>query len=173
MIAVLMSIHPGPVRQIFAHQKIIEARKNFAVKSRIQTPFLVYVYETKGSPNDPWEDEAGKIVFGGRGLVVGEFICTGFCWMMDFPAQFAGHPRFFTHAIKAACLSEDRVEAYGSGKPVYGWQIGDVREYKEPKTIRAMRFTNTTTIPPRLIDFPPQSWCYVETPSSESTDERR
>ena len=166
MIAVLMSIHPGPVQQIFTHRKIIEARKNFAVKSRIQAPFRVYVYETKGTTDEPWEDEKGHIVFKGRGLVVGEFTCTGFCRIMDLPEESGDvfGPIFYAHAIKAAYLTEDQVKAYGNGKPVYGWMIGDVREYREPKTIRSMNFANTTTIPRRRIELPPQSWCYVEVP---------
>lgn len=162
MIAVLMSIHPGPVQQIFTRRKTIEARKSYPAKMKIETPFRVYVYETKGQTDEPWQDKEGRIISKGRGLVVGEFTCIGFCRVMDFPEKFARHPLFYSGTVEAACLTNDEVEAYGNGRPVYGWQIGDVKEYREPKTIRDMHFTNITTIPARSIVFPPQSWCYVE-----------
>lgn len=162
MIAVLMSIHPGPVHRIFTRRKTIEARKNFANKDRMEVPFRVYVYETKGKSDEIWIDEHGNTMAYGRGMVVGEFTCIGFVRVMDLPEQFARHPLFSPAAVQAACLTYDEVEAYGNGRPVYGWQIGDVKEYREPKTIWDMRFTNTTTIPARSIVFPPQSWCYVE-----------
>ena len=92
--------------------------------------------------------------------VIGEFVCDKLIWVLSHPTFFAGHPLFYSQAIKDACLTEDDVESYSGGKDVYGWHISDLVIYDKPKELS--EFSKHGFDHPVWLKRPPQSWCYVE-----------
>ena len=71
MKAVLMSIHPKWCEKIFNGEKTIEVRKN---APKLETPFKVYVYQTKHRGGKAIVSEVLNSVYAG-GKVIGSFVC--------------------------------------------------------------------------------------------------
>lgn len=71
MKAVLMSIRPQWCEKIFNGEKTIEVRKS---RPSIDTPFTVYVYQTKHKGGKAIVSEVLNSVYGG-GKVIGSFVC--------------------------------------------------------------------------------------------------
>ena len=181
MKAVLLSIQPKWCELIASDKKTVEIRKT---KPKLKTPFKVYIYCTKDEPlydsgDKFWCKAAGEF---GNGKVIGEFICDSIIWVLAHPDIFAGHPLFYSQAIKDACLTQDEVEKYSGGKDVYGWHISDLVIYDKPKGLgefwsadkcpyaseegctykyHCFRAGQTKRCGDTLTR-PPQSWCYVE-----------
>lgn len=152
MNAVLASIHPTYCELIAVGKKKVEIRKT--MPKRLPLPFRVFIYETQGATETPMADEDGHLTFTGRGAVIGEFTCTGFCKALDFPEVFARHPCFYSWALVNACVDQDEALKYANGKPLYGWIIEDVKIYERPRSLGNMGFPG--------VHAPPQSWRYVE-----------
>ncbi len=123
MIDVLASIQPHWCREILALHKPVELRKS---RPRIEEVFRLYLYETKA----------------GRGMVVGECIC----WMVEK----AGRRSYSPAMVEGSCLSIDQINAYAKNKPVYGWYLGKIAEYKTPRPLSDFGLQRA-----------PQSWCYI------------
>ena len=170
MKAVLISIHPKWCEKIFNGQKTIEVRKS---RPKIDTPFKVYVYQTKHN--------------GGKGCkVIGEFICdkVDAYTFSNYEAQY----RINDVDLIKTCLNFPELIAYGKGKILYGWHISDLKIYDKPKEIadfyKPCPFNEDCDILcPHAegeyhgdgisgdveiigclnrITRPPQSWCYIE-----------
>lgn len=124
MIDVLASIRPFWCKKILRREKPIELRKSHP---NTEEPFRVYLYETKV----------------GRGMVVGECIC----WFMEKAYQRS----YSATMVEGSCLSVDQINAYAKNKPVYGWYLAKVTEYKKPRPLSDFG-----------IERAPQSWCYVK-----------
>jgi predicted transcriptional regulator len=126
MIDVLISIRPSWCRLILDGQKFVELRKSSPKAEPVPCPFRVYLYETRE----------------GRGMVVGECIC----WMIEKVEQRS----YSITMLEGSLLSADDITAYAKRKPVYGWYLSKVTEYKTSK---------------HLFNFglqrAPQSWCYI------------
>lgn len=123
MKAVLISINPKRCELIASGKKTIEIRKT---RPKIDTPFKCYIYCTKSDKS--YHSYSGKII--------GEFVCDAIYGVLSHPDEFAGHPLFFTNAIENACMTNDEVEKFSSGKDVYGWHISELMLYDEPKRLK-------------------------------------
>lgn len=199
MKAVLMSIQPKWCELIASGKKTVEIRKTVP---KLETPFKCYIYCTSSNIHEClMQNESGvkliyacnyktAIPFGGQianGKIIGEFICDKMVWVLAHPNVFAGHPLFYSQAIKDACLTQDEVEKYSGGKDVYGWHITDLVIYDKPKKLseffrkcEATRCEGCEHLKYQRVNkdeydydceyfnykIPitraPQSWCYVE-----------
>lgn len=131
MRAVLISIQPKWCELIASGRKTIEVRKN---KPKLETPFKVYIYQTKSREcNGPTYSD---------GKVIGEFICdrvistvawrlrgeTGRCAKRtDNEEQFP----------TLSCLTIDEIQQYAGGfaNIIYGWYISNLVIYEQPKKL--------------------------------------
>lgn len=150
MKAVLISIRPEWCDLIARGEKTLEVRKT---RPKIDTPFKCYIYRTKGKVkhilNGKWFD----MPVGGS--VIGEFICDTYVIDRTF-----GHDALFNGA---ACMTGVECAAYSTCSPIYGWHISDLTIYENPKKLSD--FTGVKTMRGgfelRVLERPPQSWCYV------------
>ena len=66
--------------------------------------------------------------------------------------------------LSDACLTLDELEKYLDGGVGYGWHISNLKIYDTPRELS--EFTGLRTglgsIELRVLERPPQSWCYVE-----------
>lgn len=124
MIDVLLSIQPFYCKKVLRLEKLVELRKTCP---HIQGSFRVYLYETKA----------------GRGAIVGECIC----WYIEKAVQRSYSPVM----LESSCLTIDQINAYGKGKPVYGWYLAKITEYDKPRPLSDLGILRA-----------PQSWCYVK-----------
>ena len=166
MKAILMSIHPKWCNLIASGTKTIEVRKT-APKD---TPFKVYIYQTKYRGGNFIVNEALNTVYGG-GKVIGEFVCdkviktcgwrlrgnTGWC-----AKRTEAEEKFPT----SACLTIDEIVEYagGEGREVSGWHISDLKIYDKPKELGMFLTPNGTggVLGNHYLSHPPRSWQYVE-----------
>lgn len=128
MKAILLSVSKPHTTNINSGAKTSELRTR---APKIDTPFLVYMYETKQD--------------GGCGKVVSKWICNDtFEWLM-----YMGVP---AHLPKVACVDIEHIKRYSDNgrKNITEIKIKDVIVYDDP--IPLSRFG---------IDRPPQNWCYV------------
>lgn len=175
---VLLSVHPKWCELIFNGEKTIEVRKS---RPKIDTPFEVLVYETKGKTKY-WSQPLSIPYTEGRGKVIGSFICDKITryesefWDDDTyeriqepwePLDFAEYGEYEYDTIgingefygagvelsKQLCLSWKELRNYvGQGiRNFYGWHITAPKLYDKPKELSEFGFTRA-----------PQSWCYVE-----------
>ena len=170
MKAVLMSIQPKWCELIANGKKTVEVRKT---KPKIETPFKVYIYCTQGVV---WADYC-HFVKGGRGKVIGEFVCN------EITVAECGS--YCVLPKPKTMLDELDLLEYADQKTVYGWHISDLVIYDKPKELSEfhrvcerdcfsdcphLHHENTESclevwckvdgqIP---ITRPPQSWCYIE-----------
>ena len=189
MKAVLLSVKPKWCKLIFSGEKTIEVRKT---APKLETPFKVYVYQTKHKGKSI-VSEALSTVYGG-GKVIGSFVCYKI-EKIEFQAQCSStlSERWtFNRIAKQACLTAVDMGAYLNGDNGYGWHITDLKIYDKPKelgefyTICNKYGDDSCGDCPYLaveqcsfpcddcvdtwcsvdnikpITRPPQSWCYVE-----------
>ena len=187
MKSVLISIFPKWVDKIVSGEKTIEVRKT-APK---EVPFKAYIYMTKKKPYMLTFAGNGKMRVH-NGMVIGEFICDEVEefheWELSPQGKFADFERErLENFLTAACLSEEEVVRYRENlpycKPLYGWNISDLKIYDKPKELSEFRpickFDGKDAICAlfcpnwkydgglffectRKVTRPPQSWCYVE-----------
>lgn len=182
--AVMISIRPKWCEKIARGEKTIEVRKT---RPKLETPFRVYIYRTKGTVphiiNDKWvQMEVG-------GTVIGEFTCDqiyeirkrgihenfDYCYL---PLNGWGNDDIEAEikAISASCVSKEELNAYGAKVPfLYGWHISDLKIYDPLKELSKFSRPFENCIDKVCDEFgcascengghikhPPQSWCYVE-----------
>ena len=70
MKTVLMSIHPKWCEKIFNGEKTIEVRKT---APKVETPFTVYVYQTKHKGKSIVSEVLNSVYGGGK--AIGSFVC--------------------------------------------------------------------------------------------------
>ena len=150
MKSVLISIRPEWCDLIARGEKTLEVRKT---RPKIDTPFKCYIYCTKAPKGWFWFDSPNVRR---DGAVIGEFICDTLVIDKTF-----GHDPLFNGA---ACISEIKCAAYSTCSPIYGWHISDLKIYEKSKKLSD--FTRIKTMRDgfelRVLERPPQSWCYVE-----------
>ena len=122
--AVLISIQPKWCEHIASGQKTVEVRKT---APHIDTPFKCYIYQTKKK----WmfnllrkiglSDLANKLL-AGKGKVIGEFVCDK---IGDDGTTMRGR----------TALSQEEIEQYRQGKPLYYWHISDLVIYDKPREL--------------------------------------
>ncbi len=151
MKAVMMSIHPKWCELIASGEKTIEVRKT---RPKTDTPFIVYIYETKGKTEIPtFVDEEGHEIYEGRGQVIGEFVCDVIFETLDLLQP---------EVARKTCLSDEELSAYLGKKDGYGWHISELNIYDKPIELSAFRHCGENYYHNYIISKPPQSWCYVE-----------
>ena len=170
MKAILMSIQPKWCEKIFSGEKTVEVRKT-APKD---TPFKVYIYQTKYRGGNSIINEVFNTVYG-NGKVVGEYVCDKVEECV--PDYNPITQEFFYNEWEdctASCMTSNEEVAYGKGKPLRGLHISAVKFYDKPKELSEFRTIKCTNkkgscsdcdIKPNCIQHltrPPQSWQYVE-----------
>lgn len=165
MKSILLSIKPKYAELIASGKKTIEVRKT-APK---EVPFKAYIYCSYG-------DMKTNYYLGGRGKVVGEFICNKV--YMSFVGYMKNEPCYWD-ILDGSCLTKDEMMNYGKWKTLYGLHISDLKIYDKPKSIMTFYkpcpiklgfkncpccefYSTDTGFCMNQIDRPPQSWCYVE-----------
>jgi predicted transcriptional regulator len=173
--AVLISIQPKWVEKIANGEKTIEVRKT---KPKLEMPFKVYIYCTKGKPTIFESDGLvnGDIPYFYNGFVMGEFVCDK---ITDISVVVRNCNENYNHVYhndecKGSCLTWKELQEYGKGKPLYGWHISALKIYDKPKELSEFWTVKCTNkkgscvgceVKPnciKTITRPPQSWCYVE-----------
>lgn len=175
--AVLISIKPQWCELIASGKKTVEVRKT---KPKLDTPFKVYLYQTKQS----WVYNIYSKISDWKSKIIGEFLCTGFD---EFTPTESGIAFKRFSALHETCLTLREILQYANGEKVYGWHISDLVIYDKPKDLSEfyhkcektpcegcehLKYQKVNSqerdwdceylnyqIP---ITRPPQSWCYVE-----------
>ena len=182
--AVLISIRPKWCELIASGKKTVEVRKT---APKIEPPFKCYIYETRGFERVGNDNLNCIIGGGGRGMVIGEFLCAEidryarYGWLKE-PARYmksspGGYPATEIH-YSSLQLSPDALEQYGKGEQLFGWHIADLLIYDKPKELSDFRMVNMECLRHGedgvpvcekgifcqicKVRRPPQSWCYVE-----------
>lgn len=185
MKAVLMSIHPNWCEKIFNGEKTIEVRKT---APKLETPFKVYVYQTKHKGDKSIVNDVPNGVYGG-GKVIGSFVCNRV-------EKFSVGSLHCDDIEQLACLTYSELINYFykpeelDGKTVkwgFGWHITELKLFDKPRELSEFSkfgfkdaggccvnykchncINNGWFQPPECkidgcqITRPPQSWCYVE-----------
>lgn len=149
MKAVLISIQPKWCELIASRKKTVEVRKT---RPKLETPFKVYIYRTKGYVHHLCNKMWWKMPVGGN--VIGEFVCDAIIADKTF-----GHSSIFR---TSACMSEEDIAAYCLNNEMYCWHISDLVIYDEPKELSEFRHCGANYHFNPKITRPPQSWCYAE-----------
>ena len=175
MKSVLISIQPKWCELIASGKKTVEVRKT---KPKLETPFKVYIYCTKGEmvylPKDIFGDEALN------GKVIGEFVCEDIT-DIHYHEAADGYGVAMSHPLcdffaESTCLKYEELHKYLQGNNGYGWHISDLVIYDKPKELnefqsvsnyaRKLRTEFFGKDPCCVNDYkltrPPQSWCYCE-----------
>ena len=122
MKSVLISIRPKWCEKIASGEKTIEVRKT---RPKLQTPFRVYIYRTKGTVphiiNGKW------VQMEVSGTVIGEFTCDRIYGLA--PLNHAPDD-----VEQQACLTREEIVRYLKGVG-YGWHISDLKIYDKPKEL--------------------------------------
>ena len=171
MKTVLISIQPKWCELIASGKKTVEVRKT---KPKLETPFKVYIYETKEYDTIFGKGSPKKVCVSG-GRVIGEFVCESIeSYTSDFfEEQDERDTQEIIDFLDASCLYYDELVSYVGLKKFYGWYISDLVIYDEPREFSefhsvgwkkakngvALTFEEEKTW---QITRPPQSWCYVE-----------
>lgn len=179
MKAVLISIHPKWCEKIFNGEKTIEVRKT---APKLETPFKVYVYCTKGKMHLYRNPNNGELFLDGNGgyrggdyedryltgKVIGSFVCDGYD---EFEKSEHGVRIKRFSALGETLLSVNEMREYISDrKKVYGWRITDPKLFDKPRNLSDFGTYMTEWVAwyesDDLVFHPltraPQSWCYVE-----------
>lgn len=187
--AVLISIRPEWCNLIKNGTKTVEVRKT---RPKLETPFKVYIYETKTPLR--WNKSHNDIIGGSGGEVIGEFICDNI--------RYANGTNLLVKedaekALRGSCLEKTDLLAYLGVKPFmsrydkktefYCWHISELKIYDKPKELKEF-FTlcdmgcefceywtyqrvnadefdmdcGSRVFGCKEIKRPPQSWRYVE-----------
>ena len=178
MKAVMLSLRPQWCELIFNGEKTIEVRKS---RPSIDTPFTVYVYQTKHKGGKKIVSEVLNSVYGG-GKVIGSFVCDRIREII--PLGLRGF-KLGAEWLKEMCLSKEQLDEYGGLKTLYSWHITEPKLFDKPRDItefalygRCAEDCDEYDICARdsedgrmsckyfkrtFLERPPQSYCFVET----------
>ena len=182
MKAVLISIQPKWCELIASGKKTVEVRKT---KPKLEMPFKVYIYCTKGETVYLPKDIFGNEPLNGK--VIGEFVCKA---VLPIAITYSDpNSRIALREFPFTCLTDKEIMDYlGNGVTGYGWTISDLIIYDKPKELSEFyRYCGddpkcdgceahyyyssecgledeccSLVYGCRPLTRPPQSWCYVE-----------
>ncbi|MBO7158112.1 MAG: hypothetical protein J6W31_05870 [Clostridia bacterium] len=167
MKAVLISIQPKWCEMIASGKKTVEVRKT---RPKLETPFKVYIYMTKGKPIFEQSAFSEDI---SNGKVIGEFTCSSITkFAVPYPAYFASMGA--TRLLVDAQLTKAQAHRYLKEKAGYAWHISDLKIYDKPRELRKfVKYRSDWSYRSGIaaltgldcneyIKRPPQSWMYVE-----------
>lgn len=186
MKSVLLSIQPQWCARILNCKKTVEVRKT---KPKLETPFKVYIYCTKGNfvfyyddsdtekyKYDVWDyaefhQKCNKKILSCK--VIGEFLCDNIS-----TADYGNYVETFS---ENALMTAFDLLRYARGKTLFGWHISNLVIYDKPRELSEFRkagfmteenwlaalYLNThchyeAWAKKFIIERPPQSWCFVE-----------
>ena len=172
--AVMISIQPKWCKLIANGKKTIEVRKT---KPKLETPFKVYIYETKAYDTLFGKGKPKKLCVGG-GRVIGEFVCDSIDEYTNYSLdEQKGHIKRREDLLRSACMTlkdwQDYIGSYRSDKG-YAWHISNLVIYDKPKELSEFmhykyfdwwdygHHENKRQRELCNLTRPPQSWCYVE-----------
>lgn len=152
MNSVMLSIQPKWCNLILTGAKTLEVRKTkpAGVKlGKLDEPFKCYICCTgvKKLPLAEYVEihrATGGAVDDWHGKVIAEFVCDGIypvCYTMDGFADVVN--------CNLSRLKPSDFIAYGKGKPLYGWNITELKVYSNPKELSE-------------FCFPPELYCEKE-----------
>lgn len=141
--SVLISIKPEWCEKIASGEKTIEIRKT---KPKLETPFKVYIYCTKGKPLLKTAEKScfidnsykeGENLYGlyelVNGKVIGEFVCDS---IIKINYNRDGYGLDGEAGIIArSCVPEKELYHYLQGKTPYLWHISDLVIYDKPREL--------------------------------------
>jgi predicted transcriptional regulator len=175
MKAILLSIRPNWCKLIWSGMKTVEVRKT---RPKPEPPFKCYIYCTLAGSDSLFMDVLNRDVAawnrGGwpekKGRVIGEFICDD---IRRIGPEYCVVKEDIESAIAGSCLTVPQVKDYAgwkSGlsyadlKDLYGWHISDLKIYDYPRPLSDFTRLRGTKFgyEPVAIEWPPQSWFYVE-----------
>lgn len=124
-----------------------------------------------------------------NGKVIGEFICDKIYDIKphyDIPIFCNQYEYGWKIGEAEDCLSFDELDFYLGGKRGYGWHISDLKIYNKPKDLNEfypyckgectgckylewVEFYGSDSCMRKRIKRPPQSWCYVEALTDETS----
>ena len=182
---VLISIQPRWCKLIANGEKIVEVRKT---KPKLETPFKVYIYMTKGKPKFEQSAFCEDI---SNGKVIGEFVCDDITKILNRGSSFIAEDRSYCELQTIAwgsCLDFVDMKKYFGNKDGYAWHISDLVIYDKPKELSEFamlceglkpyqcdkcEYSHTESNESigvyhecccnnlKPLKRPPQSWCYV------------
>ena len=174
MKSVLISIQPKWCELIASGKKTVEVRKT---RPKIEVPFKVYIYCTKGKPifeQSAFSNETSN------GKVIGEFVCDEITPLFNVATTswnlLAGNVHEYAKSlVRMARLTEEEMHSYAKRKNCYAWHISDLVIYDKPISIGEFckpcdpdpqcdcEYCKAHGRSPSMtIKHAPQSWCYVE-----------
>lgn len=177
--AIMLSIRPEYCKLItIGHSvtgtmKTLELRKS---RPKIEPPFKVYIYETKGIDKTRLEvclDNTNQSrYYRGKGKVIGEFICDKI-YQYTTNNNKTGVDISDADIEKMSLLTMDQIEIYEEGKiddfclsyyGLYCWHISNLKVYHNPKELTEFTKLRKTKfgLEPTELNRAPQNWCYVE-----------
>lgn len=127
---VLISIHPKWCKLIFSGEKTIEVRKT---APKLETPFKVYVYQTKHKGKSI-VSEALSTVYGG-GKVIGSFVCDKVYKIVPDGEYYSDGYDIDDDRLAETCLTREQLREYGKGVTLYGWHITEPKLFDKPKEL--------------------------------------
>ena len=154
--AVLISIKPKWVNLIFSGKKTVEVRKSIP---KLDPPFTCYIYES------------------GTGCVVGEFVCAGTAYYINYHGKYVGTQEI---PMKSGLTEKQLLDYAGEVGVGFAWYISKVKEYETPLPVTAFKARCDYDGPCALckhaeldpvdgiltcenrVQTPPQSWRYVQ-----------
>ncbi len=176
--SVLISIRPEWCKLIARGFKTVEVRKS---RPKLETPFNVYIYCTKGKEKlldvmfdgDECYGETyhGDPVFikgfperfynenyeCGNGKIIGEFVVNYIDEITpneSYDEKAIESEPYCFHTLQtlaSSCLSKKKIQKYLKDNPGYGWYISDLVIYDTPRELSEFGKAK-----------PPQSWCYID-----------
>lgn len=166
MKAIIQAYSPEEIDRIARGEQTIKVCKT---APKLETPFKVYVYETKGATETPWVDEDGHFIYKGCGQVVGEFVCD---FVEECIPDFDPYLKvFFNYFFERGddCLTEKELRDYGNGLPLFGWHITEPKQYDKPKDLGEFVTPSGTggVWGNYYLSRPPRGWQYVEELSND------
>lgn len=171
MKSVLISIQSKWCELIASGRKTVEVRKT---KPKLETPFKVYIYCTKGTPTFTQSAFCDEV---SNGKIIGEFVCDIIYKIFQCNSGWVQ---------ERACISREEYFKYlglpynshFDSKGAYAWHISDLIIYDEPRELSEFKKINRECWYADLglakrdcpecknadcfLKRPPQSWCYVE-----------
>ena len=164
MRSVLISIQPKWCELIASGKKTVEVRKT---KPKLETPFKVYIYQTKAQKQlidviKDGDEIYGEIYHGKTqfiktdnddchlaihpiyrqyGKVIGEFVCDS---MTSLKADNV--IQAYYNNTKETCLTDKEIMQYANNGKLYYWHISDLVIYDKPKELSEFRVLDNESV---------------------------
>lgn len=124
MKSIIQSIKPQRCELIASGRMKINVMKT---RPKLQTPFKVYIYETKTGYVSRSKENDILVPVKYRGKCIGEYVCDEIIeWTEDMKPPVP---------LDKIQLSYSEIRKYGRDKTLYLWHISDLKIYDKPKEL--------------------------------------